>query len=75
MYWPSSGVDYTTDFEEKDWEREKENTSPAAHHREKKFLCEKENFLNFYYATMNEWMRGQVFVVFVAVDWEKPLWW
>ena len=76
-------VDYTTDFEEKDWEREKiflyVFTSPAAlQHRERerereKFCVRKKNF-KIFEVCHNEWMRGEhisFYVVFVgAVYWE-----
>ena len=75
-------VDYTTDFEEKDWEREKSfcmfSPSPAAlqhRERERSFVWERK-ILKFLLCH-NEWMRGEhisFYVVFVAaVYWEKPL--
>ena len=60
VYWrPSSGVDYT-DFEEKDWEREKRKMFP--HHRpyntERRSFVWERKILKFLLCH-NEWMRGQ----------------
>ena len=42
--------------------------------REEVLRERKIKFLNFYYATMNEWEDNiSFYVVFGAVDWEKPL--
>ena len=78
--WPSSRVDYT-DFEEARLREKK--VFVCFHHyitggppQREEVLREikMKRFLNFYYATMNEWEDNiSFYVVFGAVDWEKPL--
>ena len=61
-------VDYTTDFEEKDWEREKENVSPspaALQHREREKFCVRK--LNFKIFIMPQWIFWEDNISFYVV--------
>ena len=82
VYWPSSVVDYT---ERRKTERKKENVSnehyitagPTQQREEvlREILIIFRGVFKFYWSMpqwMNEWEDSISFVVFWAVDWEKP---